>query len=281
MSDSGQIHPLYIDFVRFLEELTEETSPWPSYEKLYLTPHLHFLQVCWKTVNLSPEMVRDRVRRIKRSDYSELLAMVHRVDLGKRAAEVLKKCSAILPGPIPDVYLFVGFFSSDGFVVDLQGRWVIGIGLERFHQENSFGCILAHEYCHYYLRSKRITTETIEAETIFTEGASFVFSQLVYPDEPLYRHLFYSRSRFNTCLERESATLRLIGGRTLHQVTDLLANGDNENAIPPRVGNYISYRLVKDFMKEQHDKDLTETLGRSDLVQSWNLYIADRLNLSP
>jgi hypothetical protein len=70
-----------------------------------------------------------------------------------------------------------------------------------------------------------------------------------------------------------------MAGQNRRRIADLFAHGDRENAIPPRIGNYISYRLVRDFMKEHHDKDLTHTLRRPHLVRSWNHYLADRLDL--
>lgn len=275
-SDKPWIHQLYLDFIRFLDELREETSPWEAYSRNYLTPNAQFLTTYWKKVDFSLFQIQERVERVRKADYSNLLSLLHSGDLEKLVESTIQRCTKILLAPNPDVYLFVGFFSSDGFVIELSGKPVIGIGLERFRDFDNLCLILTHEYCHYYLKLKGKTAETMRENRIFSEGTASLFSQLIHPEKSLYKHLFFTRARLNSCIQAESRIMSLIRERSIKEIRSLLKEGDEKLGIPPRAGNYISYRLVQDFMKESGWKDITEMLESEGIVERWNHFIAER-----
>lgn len=273
------IHRLYTDFIRFLDKLEERARPWDAYTYNYLIPNSAFLLTYWEKVDISLSQIRERVERVRTRDYSHLLALLRGVDLESLVECTIERCRKVLQVSSPDVYLFVGFFSSDGFVIELLGRPVIGIGLERFRDFRNLSLILAHEYCHYCLKLMETTSAVSYGESIFSEGVSSLFSRQVYPEEPLYKHLFFTRSRLNSCIQTEFDTFRLLKEKPLPEIHSLLREGNERLGIPPRVGHYISYRLVQDFMRGYGIKDIPDLLKRQEIAENWNLFFIQRLNL--
>ena len=105
--------------------------------------------------------------------------------------------SAWAPLPIepePDVYLFVGFFSADGKTLEIQGQPAIALGLERFKDFRDLPLLVAHEYghCAQKVLLKDIIPE--EGRTLLSclmpEGLAVLFTEALYPEIPLHRHLF-------------------------------------------------------------------------------------------
>lgn len=273
------VHRLYLDFIRFLDEFEKGVQPWEAYQLNYLNPNSDFLVTYWKKVDFSLFQIQERVERVRKADYSNLLSLLHSGNLEELVESTIQICTKILLAPNPDVYLFVGFFSSDGFVIELSGKPVIGIGLERFRDFDNLSLILTHEYCHYYLKLKGKTPEIMRENRIFSEGTASLFSQLIHPKKSLYRHLFFTRARLNSCIQAEFRILSLIRERSIKETYSLLKEGDEKMGIPPRAGNYISYRLVQDFIKESEWKDATEMLESKGVVEKWNRFIEERLKL--
>jgi hypothetical protein len=271
------IHKLYIDFIEFLGELEKGVDRWDAYCRDYLTPNSVFLSTYWKEAGISLSQIRERVERVSQSDYSSLRALLKGVDLENLVERTIQRCGETLQAAPPDVYLFVGFFSSDGFVIQLVDRPVIGIGLERFRDSSNLRLILAHEYCHYCLRVRRVTSAITQGKSIFSEGASSLFSQQVYPEEPLHRHLFFTRSRLNSCIQTESQILRLLKGKSFPEMCSLLRAGDENSGVPPRAGNYISYVLVQEFVRTCEVKNISELLNQEEIGDLWNLFLTRKL----
>ena len=271
------IHKLYIDFIGFLDQIERGVPRWDAYYRGYLAPNSVFLSTYWREAGISLAQIRERVERVRKSDYSILRALLEGAHLENLVEDTIQRCRKALQAASPDIYLFVGFFSSDGFVIELLDRPVIGIGLERFRDFGNLRLILAHEYCHYYLRLRRVTSAITHGTSIFSEGASSLFSQEVYPDEPLHRHLFFTRSRLNSCIQTESHTFRLLKGKSPPEISLLLRAGDESSCVPPRVGNYISHILVQDFVKTCGVKDLSELLNQEEIGAIWDLFLTRRL----
>ena len=256
---------IYRDFLEFLKKLGKEGDCWELYTKCYLNPHRDFLLAYWESFPLMGlDQVRQRVERIKRSDYANLESLLLREKPEAIVEGALRRCEAVFPAPEePDTYLIVGFFSSEGFVIQYKGKPVIGIGLERFKDFRSLGLIFAHEYCHYLRSLTGKRKDSLEkrnlGETLLSEGLSVLFSQLVFPERALYEHLLISRARFNWCVandERLKSSVRSeLGSRK--QVSVLFNAGSEELDIPPRVGNYIGYSLLK-----EHQRKTGETISQ-------------------
>jgi len=272
------IHRLYLDFVEFLNAMTTSGDPWQIYGEKYLIPNAEFLTTYWKKSGFSLTQIQERVTRLRREDYSTLLDFLHQGCLEDFVKSAIQRSREMLDAPFPDIYLFVGFFSSDGFVIELAGTPVIGIGLERFEELDRLHPTLPHEYCHYYLKLKGDIPATMQGSQIFSEGIASFFSQMVYPQQPLYRHLFFTRSRLNSCIQSEPHVFDVLRGRSLEEIQSLLRHGDECMQIPPRMGNYVSYRLVCDLMNELGKKQVHELLHDKRLVETWHLILATKLH---
>ncbi len=248
---------VYEDFLKFLEELDKGGAPWELYEQYYFRPHSDFLLCYWRNFTwMNLDQIEARVERIRRNDYSTLESLLHRESPEEIVGRALRRCENIFPAPEePTIYLIVGFFSSEGFVIQSGGKPVIGIGLERFRDFRPLGLIFAHEYCHY-LRSLSSQGPAPEEErtlgyVLLSEGLSSLFSQLVFPERPLYEHLLISRATLNWCLANEDYVRSLLSLEldSPRLIPVLFKTGSHELGIPPRVGTYFGYSLLKEYQE--------------------------------
>lgn len=245
------IEPLYKDFLKFLERLDGE-DPWALYQRLYLQPHERFMTAYLAHFpHLDKAELARRVAEIKPGDYGQMRALLLAQDPETLAGEALRRCRAVLPlEPEPAVYLFVGFFSPDGFTVDLEGQPAIGIGLERFKDFKDLSLLVAHEYCHcaqrVHLKDFISREERPLLHSVVAEGFSVLFTEVVYPQIPLHRHLFLTPERLAWCRENEQTLLELAGAdlATEKLVPVLFGQGDPQAGIPPRVGYYIARQML-------------------------------------
>ncbi|HID94516.1 MAG TPA: hypothetical protein EYP53_00470 [Candidatus Latescibacteria bacterium] len=263
------LYPIYRDFFRFINGLDKGPDPWVSYQRHYLRPHREFLFSYWRSFKwMDLGQIEERVRRIRRGDYSVLEGLIAQEAPEKIIAKALERCERFAtPTEEPDVYLIVGFFSSDGFVVEFRGRPVIGFGLERFRDFMPLKIIFAHEYCHYLRRlTKGCARACSLAEMLLSEGLAAVFSEFVFPERPLHEHIFLSRSRVNWCIENEAYLLGLVRSelRSSNLVSSLFSGGDAELGIPPRVGNYVGYRIMKEYLSGA--MEIKDIIHHADIV---------------
>jgi len=272
------IFPLYRDFFRFLEGMQADGDPWEIYEEVYLRPHRDFLRAYWTAFfpGIDVATLRDRVRRVRRGHYAVLEHLVAGNDIDGAAAGVIELCRRRLPAiPEPDVYLMVGFFSADGFLVVLRGRPVIGVGLERYRDMRPLDIILAHEYGHFARQmilgsSRQGAAERLD-EKLFSEGLSVHFSRQVFPGRSLGDHLLISRQRLNWCRENERILLELVRGRTGGDelIPALFGSGGLPRGLPPRTGMYLGYRLVEKVMAAGGGRSFEDLLALTDVAALW------------
>jgi hypothetical protein len=271
------IFPLYRDFFRFLEGMQAGGDPWEIYQDVYLRPHRDFLKAYWSAYfpGIDVHTLRDRVRQVRRGHYAVLEHLVAGNDVDGIVAGVIELCRRWLPAiPEPDVYLMVGFFSADGFLVGLRGRPVIGIGLERYRDLRPLDIILAHEYCHFARQmilggSGPDMTGRLD-EKLFSEGLGVYFSRQVFPGRSLGDHLLISRQRLNWCRENESMLLELVRGRAGDGdlIPELFGTGGFGRGLPPRTGMYLGYRLVEEVMVEG-ERSFEDLLAFTDVAAVW------------
>lgn len=261
------LYLLYKDFVRFLQVLGGKADPWECYQRHYLQAHQDFLFAYWHHFRwMDLEQISQRVKRVRRGDYCCLETPPGGRPPEQIAQETLKRCQQIATATTePEVYLFVGFFSADAFVMPLKGKPVIGVGLERFNDFSSLGIILAHEYCHWLRHCKIGDRPPTLGNKLLSEGLAAVFSQLAFPNRPLHKYLFLSPERVSWCRQN----LRLLLGLVQPEVescrlTDLFFKEGNSE-IPPRTGNYLGYRLVMEYVKRSG----RQTIG--DLISTENI----------
>lgn len=281
-------HFIYKDFLKFLDALENE-SAWEAYEKYYYYPHQEFLDSYWRTFDwMDREQIRARVRKVKRGDYSTLISLLDGTDLEGMAGEILSKCMAVLKAPEePHVYFMVGFFSADGFVLEHNGRPVIGFGLERYKSWRLLPILFAHEYAHFLrhlLRSDEpymCDENRSVSRSLLSEGISMVFSQRVFPEYSLSEHLFLSNERLRWCQENEGYLRDLFGQALNGKIGGtLLRNGDAKNGIPPRVGNYSGYSIVKRFMEKHGESGIRSLVRVRDFDELFDLMSPNMLENS-
>lgn len=260
--------PIYKDFLRFLDATASGESLWENYERLYFAPHEQFLSSYWRNCMgfAGLDELRERVRSVKPHHYSHLLSLLESHDLEGACLSTLQKCSQILQWEDePLVYLMVGFFSPDGFVISMGGRRVIGIGLERYKSFRNLPIILAHECCHYMQQEKSYQSDRPTlCEAMLREGICIVFSRMVVPDRPLNEHLGISRGRLNWMRANErliwqaiKPNLRLTKRDAIQQyiygIPQLPA--DVSNTTPEvksqKSGLYIGFRMAEEFLNSQ------------------------------
>ena len=262
------VNPLYRDFFRFLNQLPEE-DPWTLYQRLYLGPHEQFFKAYFESFNLlGPSQIAERVRKIKKGDYGLLQSLIQSENPKDLAEEALKRCQRILPlNPLPPVYLFIGFFSADGMTVDVDSVPSIALGLERFKSFQDLPLLVSHEYCHcaqrsllkdFFPRGERTLFFTVVAE-----GLSVFFTEAVYPEIPLHRHLFLTQERLQWCQDNRQALLELAGAdlaaAKLNSV--LFGAGDPNAGLPPRIGYFIARQMLGHCLSHHGAEEFGRTFG--------------------
>jgi hypothetical protein len=279
--DSGffpLVHPmavktLYLDFFKFLDRMPGG-DPWTLYRDLYLQPHQKFLQAYWEEYeHFDGDQISRRVKEIRKEDYGQLRAMVQAQNPAVLAGEALQRCQGIFPmQPAPEVYLFVGFFSADGAALSVDGTPAIALGLERFRDFKDIPLLVAHEYCHCaqrrLLRDLQPADPPLLSRKIMGEGISVLFTQLVYPEIPLHRHLFLTPERLHWCRENEETLLDLAAADlgTEKLIPVLFGAGDPDAGLPPRVGYFIARQMLGHCLSHHGAAQFGETFpGFGDL----------------
>ena len=245
------VKPLYLDFFKFLDRLPEG-DPWGLYQHLYLQPHEKIFKAYWETFShFDLPQITERVRKIKKGDYGLLQSLIQSQNPADLAEEALKRCQLILPlNPQPPVYLFIGFFSADGVTVEVDGVPSIALGLERFKDFQDLPLLVSHEYCHcaqrFLLKDFFPRGERPLFFTVVAEGLSVLFTEAVYPEIPLYRHLFLTPERLRWCRENQQTLLELAGAdlAAAKLVPVLFGAGDPNAELPPRVGYFIARQML-------------------------------------
>ncbi len=245
------IKRLYLDFFKFLAEM-EKGDPWSSFQELYLKPYNDFFAAYWERFSFfDPNQIKERVLQIKEGDYGQLKSLIQANDPALLAEETLKKCQNVLPlDPEPDIYLFVGFFSADGTTLQVSGAPAIALGLERFKNFRDFSLLLAHEYGHCALWSSLQEffpqKEKPLLYSIISEGLAVFFSETVFPEIPLHRHLFLTPDRLRWCKENQETLLALAGADLAFSklIPILFGPGDEKAGLPPRVGYFIARQML-------------------------------------
>ena len=266
-------HSMYQDFIRFLDALETENA-WEAYKRYYYLPHKDFLDSYWNTFRwMDLRQIQDRVTNVKREDYSTLLSLLWETDLEGLVKNILAGCMNLIEAPEePEVYFMVGFFSADGFVLELGGQPVIGFGLERFKSWKPLPILFAHEYAHFLRHLWKSDEPYIYDEDcslrrcFLSEGISTVFSELLFPEYPLREHLFLSEERLRWCQDNKEDVMD-IAGQILQGKRDasLLWHGNTDLGIPPRVGNFIGYSLVKEYVTRHPEFEFQSLLQLNDI----------------
>jgi hypothetical protein len=258
------LHSLYKDFFRFIEAVKKGEDIFSAYQEHYLRPHEKFLTSYWRLFrHFDGKLIEQRVRAIKSEDYSFLESILSVEPPEEMCRKALERCfeAAETLGikkeeiPEPDIYLFIGFFSADGFTMMLEGRPVLGFGLERYCGLKDLPIIFSHEFAHFLekirpgiFRTEKACREGTLGELLFSEGAAFHFSLAAYPKRKLPEHLFLRRDVLNWCMENEKRLLDIIRPELERDIEeDSIYVIERKNELPPRSLNYIAYKLTEDM----------------------------------
>lgn len=255
MEASSRIRPVYRDFLRFLAALEAGEEPWGAFWRLYLVPNAKVFVGYWRRAHWLPlSVLRDRVRRIRPQHYGLLRTLEQISDLPGLAAEGLRRAKSVLPMPFsPEVYLLVGFFSPDGMVLELEGRPAILVGMERLRVASDLALLVAHEYGHVGRMLIGPEEERTLLSCTVSEGLSAMLVRRAFPEAMFPRHLLFDRRRWNALVSCEREALAfLVENATstdLALIRSFLDGGGPDGRFPPRVGRFVGYRLVEEFLE--------------------------------
>jgi hypothetical protein len=272
-----KIFSLYRNFFRFLEKISSPSEQWQIYSAHYFQPHREFLEKYFSHFPLMNfSNLKQRVEAIKASDYSWLEHLIAVCSPEKIIKEAYKKCLRIVsPKEEPEVYLFIGFFSPDAFVMNFRGKPVICFGLERFKDFRLLRILFAHEYAHFLLNlsSGEVPEEKKLKWLLVSEGVGTYFSYLAFPNHKLSDHCLFSRDALNWCQANESSLREIYcsGRFSLQELFDFYAKGNSELNLPPRAAKYLGFQAVKRYLAQDSQKNIRTLLSDKNSALSLEL----------
>lgn len=272
-----KIFSLYRDFFTFLEKISPGSLKWDVYCTHYFKPHQEFLDTYFSHFPLIDfSNLRQRVEAIKSSDYSWLEHLISASPPEEIVRDAYEKCCKIITGQKkPEVYLFVGFFSPDGFVMKFKEKPVICFGLERFMDFRLLKIIFSHEYAHFLLHlSKGKVPEEKEGKwLIISEGLATYFSFLAFPERKREEHFLMNRFTLIWCQQHESLLRDIYssGKYSSQELTDFYLKGNPALNLPPRAGKYLGFQAVEKFLAQNSEMDISLLLSDRELALSLEL----------
>ena len=272
-----RIFSLYQDFFAFLEKITPGSSKWKIYLTYYLKPHQEFLENYFShfpLINVSN--LRERVERIKASDYSLQKHLTSACPPEKIINESYKKSRSIVSSKEePEVYLFVGFFSPDAFVMNFRGKSVICFGLERFRDFRLLRILFAHEYAHFLLNlsSGEIPEDKKLKWLLISEGIATYFSSLAFPEYKMPDHFLLRRDTLNWCQANEDYLRDIYCSERFssEELIDFFRKGNQDLDISPRAGKYLGFRAVRKYLDQDEEKNIDLLFSDKNLALSLEL----------
>ena len=268
---------MYQDFFTFLEEIKPNSSKWKIYTTHYFKPNQEFLENYFSHFPLiDVSNLKERVERIKASDYSLQKHLTSACPPEKIINESYEKSRSIVSSKEePEVYLFVGFFSPDAFVMNFRGKPVICFGLERFMDFRLLRILFAHEYAHFLLNLSRgeIPEDKKLKWLLISEGIGTYFSSLAFPESNISDHLLMRRDRLNWCQEHEEYLrgIHCSGRFSYEELIDFYGKGNQELDIPPRAGKYLGFQAVKKYLAQSDEKNIRSLFSGKKLALSLEL----------
>jgi hypothetical protein len=269
-----KVHSLYKDFFQFLSRITSRSDKWALYNAHYYQIHKDFLETYFSHFSLIDfSNLKERVAAIRPEDYSQQKSLISVCPPEPIIKEAYERCArTIAPKEKPAVYLFIGFFSPDGFVMDFKGMPVICFGLERFKDFKLLKMLFAHEYTHYFLNLSRgeVPEDKKYKWLLLSEGMGAYFSQLAFPEYKFSDHFLFRRDRLNWCQENEPYLRKIYcsGKYSSPQLIDFYKNGNAELDLPPRAGQYLGFLAVKSYFDKRKNKGINSLIEDKKKIMS-------------
>jgi uncharacterized protein YjaZ len=158
--------------------------------------------------------------------------------------------------------------------VEVRRAPAVALGLERFRDFGEIPLLVAHEYGHCaqqtLLRGLISREEGPLLHRMIAEGLSVLFTQLVYPDLPLHRHLFLPPDRLRWCRENQEILLELAGADLGEKklIPVFFGPGDPNAGIPPGLGYFLAREIVGHCLSHHGAEQFGETFpGFGDLFR--------------
>ncbi len=258
-----KVHSLYKDFFHFLSGITSRSDKWAHYNAHYYQIHKEFLETYFSHFPLIDfSNLKERVEAIKPSDYSQQRSLISVCPPEPIIKEAYERCARIIaPKEKPPVYLFIGFFSPDGFVMDFEGKPIICFGLERFKDFNLLKILFAHEYAHFLLNLSRgeVPEDKKFKWLLLSEGICTYFSRLAFPEYKLPDHFLFRRDRLNWCQKNESYLREIYcsGEYSSRQLIDFFKKGNAELDLPTNTGKYLGFLAVEKYLEKHKNKEIS------------------------
>ena len=272
-----RVHSLYKDFFKFLERNTPQADKWTRYNSIYYRPHQEFLETYFSHFPLIDfSNLIERVETIKSTDYSQLKSLISVCPPEPIIKEAYVKCRSFVSSEKePAVYLIIGFFSPDGFVMNFRGKPVICFGLERFKNFKLLRILFAHEYTHYLLNMSRgeVPADLQFKWLLLSEGVGTYFSQLAFPEYGLSDHFLFRRDRLNWCQENEYFLRETYCSSrySAEQLINLYKKGNTELNLPPHAGKYLGYMAIKGYLDQNREMNIGSVLSSKISLLKMNL----------
>lgn len=274
-----EIVPLYKKFFRFLEVIKKRGKPWPAYWRFYYFPYRQFFDAYFSFFPLlDREALKERVEAIRPQHYYRLRMLLRQNAVEKILRAVHPRCLRLAsPENLKQVkvYLIIGFFSPEAFLLSLKKEKVIVFGLERFRDLSSLDLLYAHEYAHWLLQEKKIVIPKGKRAIwyLVSEGLACWFSSQVLPERPLTEHLFLRRDRLNWCLENESLLKEIFRahGHDLERIMNLEQQGDPSLGLPPRSLHFLAYQFIENQARQLSRSNFQELIRRPEKLLNLTL----------
>lgn len=250
------VHPLYEDFLRFVDALAAGGGEaWTLYEQYYLDPNREVLSAWWdQCLGFPEETWQSRVNRLCPEQYELLRAIISGEDLAALAQSALAHCAEVLPLEVmPEVYLLVGFFSPDGFAFRVKGDWAIGIGLERLTGSRLIPILIAHEYAHCARR--RLFSPVTLRERLIEEGFAVALAARAFPDRPEADHLLMRPGQVSALRQYQTelwtALEQYLDSGDEAVAARVLYGQAETREWPSRAGVYLGWQLVRQHLAQR------------------------------
>lgn len=262
----GYLRPNEAFFRPYLAFMTQGSMDWER-----------FVQSFVERWGDSPEDARLLSDRVVGHDIESLVRSSYR-----EAVRILE------PSHELDAYLCVGLEMSNAFMVVVNGKPAVGIGLEAYGR--TFGTVriglddlthvLPHELCHavraqeadsplrrFFGSDDPATAFDSEPmyELVVEEGLAGHTGHAAAPALPLEQVLFYAPEDLRWCEKNQDRLLEEfdaqrdlpLGGERYERYFGFGVEGDDH---PPRTGYYLGYKLVQNYLKETPNVSLAEAV---------------------
>ncbi len=228
----------------------------------------------------------------KKDESVSLIEQIEKDDSLRRIVSIcresINRCFERLPMKgIPDIYLWIGNYTSPAECSVINGKPAIIISLEfftdieteaaKYHAyfksrcngiENSIPIIIANQYCSLILHRTGILGKAFLYK-LYEMGLAAYSSKEIFPEIPLSSHLFITSAELEWCRRNEWFLKREIKPY-LQSKDDNIINrffsvSENNNGkwFPDRTGCFTGYRIIEEYLKKAYTLTVRDLITES------------------